>query len=178
MKKAIISRTVKSVNAVCKFFADDSVHTISVQLPAHCNTTNIAERYIRKNNPGIIPGKLIFVERVESSEKLIGMELDDFIANATKVSERSKDTRNCVTKEVQAFSGTALYMDETQSIKETVVTIPQGVANVDAYVRKNYKFDGYYITTKNITPVSALYAMDEKVFASLAKPMANKFKLA
>ena len=176
MKKAIISRTIRTTFARCKVFRDSAIFDDYCTLPASCTTGEIAERYIRKH-PDILTGKLVVVETLETVEKLVGMYLDTFIENAACVTERTKDTRDCVTKEVKALAATALYMDEQQQVKESTVTIPQGVANIDAFVRKNYKFPGYFITVKDTHEVSALYAMPEKVFVAIARPMKNKFSL-
>ena len=180
MKKAIISRTIIT-NAVHVNVFDKESRTARadlVMLPAAIDTAERAEKYIRKNPALIGSAKLIDVESVERIENLVGMYVDDFIANAKPVTERSKETRGTITKTVQSCIGTALYMSAGRKIEEMTVTFPANVTNVNSYICKNYTIPGKYIDVEDVETIDSLYSMDENTFIRLAKPMKNKFQLA
>lgn len=179
MKKPIISRTIVSnIAHIIVFDMDKKAITDTVViLPAAVNTVDRGEKYIRKHDSLLSGHKLVSVESVEKVENLVGMYLDTFMANADIVEERSKETRDCVTKVVTVLEAVALYMDNDRNVKERNIIIPMGTSNVDAYVSKHYQFDGKFITVASTKEVSHLYAMSESKFISLAKPMRNKFTL-
>lgn len=179
MKKAIISRTFVSSIVYYKAFDMEKgeIYDGEVFIPSQYDTTEKAEKFLRKNDI-LVKGKLVMVTDVQRSELLCGMYLDDFIANAEPVAERSKETRGTVTKTVQSCLATALYMADDQSVKATTITFPCGLANVDAYIRKTWKGPGVFITVKDVRTVESLYSMTENEFLALAKPMKNKFQLA
>ena len=179
MKKPIISRTIINNIAHTLVFDMDkkAISDTVVILPAAVNTVDKAEKYIRKHDSLLTGEKLVSVESIEKLENLVGMYLDTFMVNADKVDERSKDTRDCVTKLVTALEAVALYMDKDRNVKERKVIVPMGTSNIDAYVSKNRQFDGKFITVASTKEVSQLYAMSEAKFISLAKPMRNKFTL-
>ena len=178
MKKAIISRTIINYRAVGKCFneATNSVESFGWFVPAAVNTTERAEKFLRKNNLPV-GKKIILVNEVQKTEMLIGMYVDEFMEKATKVSERSKETRDCITKTVTVLAGTALYMNEKEEVKKAPVVVPTNCPNIDAYIRKNYKFDGAFIMAKDMHEVSELYSMSENDFIKNARPMKNKFTL-
>ena len=180
MKKAIISRTIVNNAATVNLFDKEArkAYTELVILPAAIDNAERAERYIRKNPVIVNNAKVIDVEKVERYENLVGMYVDDFIANAKPVAERNKETRGTVTKTVQSCIGTALYMAPGHKIEEMTVTFPANVTNVDSYICKNYTFPGKFIDVENIETIDSLYSMDENTFIALAKPMKNKFQLA
>lgn len=178
MKKAIISRTIIRNIAHATAYNSDSkgiFETVFI-VPASVATVDKAERFIRKNNTLADGVKLVSVDSIEKMETPIGMYLDTFIANATKVDERSKETRDAITKTVIAMKATVLYMTPDRKINETSVITPQNI-NYENYIRKNVTLDGRFIEIVNLEEVSTLYAMDEATFISLAKPMKNKFQL-
>lgn len=179
MKKPIISRTIVSniAHVVVFDMGNKAISDSVVILPAAVNTVDRAEKYIRKHDILVSGHKLVSVDSVEKMENLVGMYLDTFMVNADKVDERSKDTRDCITKLVTALEAVALYMDKGRNVKESKVTVPMGTSNVDAYVSKNCHFDGKFITVASTKEISQLYAMTEAKFISLAKPMRNKFTL-
>lgn len=179
MKKPIISRTIVSNIAHTLVFDMDkkAISDSVVILPAAVNTVDRAEKYIRKHDILLSGHKLVSVDSVEKVENLVGMYLDTFMVNADKVDERSKDTRDCITKLVTVLEAVALYMDKDRNVKECKVIVPMGTANIDAFVSKNRQFDGKFITVASTKEVSQLYAMTEAKFISLAKPMRNKFTL-
>lgn len=178
MKKPIISRTIIRNAAHVTAFesASKKIFDSVVLVPATAATVDKAERFIRKNNRFPAGVKLVSVDSVEKMETLVGMYLDEFVANATKVDERSKETRDAVTKTVVAMKATVLYMTPDRKINETSVVIPQNV-NYENYIRKNVTLDGRFIEIVNLEEVSTLYAMDEATFIGLARPMKNKFQL-
>lgn len=179
MKKSVISRTIINSIACATVFDTNTRKTdeIALCIPAAYDTQEKAEKYLRKNT-NLYTGKLVMVSGVDRSEKLVGMYVDDFIANAVKVDERSKETRGTVTKTIQSCVGTALYMDENRAVQEKIVTFPVGLGNIDSYIRKNYSFPGRFITVEDVEIIDALYSMDESTFIALSRPMKNKFQLA
>lgn len=178
MKKAIISRTIVNSIACATVFDTNTRKTdeIAVIIPAAYDTSEKAEKYLRKNT-NLYSGKLVMVSGVDRSERLVGMYVDDFMANAVKVDERSKETRGTVTKTIQSCIGTALYMDESRAIQEKIVTFPVGLGNIDGYIRKNYTFPGRFITVEDVETIESIYSMDESTFIALSRPMKNKFQL-
>lgn len=180
MKKAIISRTFVSSIVYYKAFDMDKAELYDGEtyIPAQYDSPEKAEKFLRKNGDILVKGKLVMVSDVQRSELLCGMYLDDFIANAKPVSERSKETRGTVTKTVQSCLATALYMVDDHFVKTTTINFPVGLNNVDAYVRKNWNGPGVFITVKDVRTVESLYSMTENEFLALAKPMKNKFQLA
>ena len=178
MKEAIISRTIITNYASVLFYnaATKAAESCVVTLPAAIDNADRAERYIRKNADSI-PGKLIVVEEVQRAERLVGMELSVFMANAKAVTERDKTTRGTITKTVPGFACEVLYMDADHKIQRLPVTVP-AVKDIDRYCKANIKVPGYYVTVENVTPTETLYSMSESTFIALAKPMKNKFSLA
>lgn len=178
MKKSIISRTIiRNIAHVTAYKSESKeIFDTVVIVPASVATVDKADRFIRKNNRFPVGVKLVSVDTVEKVETLVGMYLDTFVANATKVDERSKETRDAITKTVIAMKATILYMTPDRKINETSVIVPQNV-NYENYIRKNVTLDGRFIEIVNLEEVSTLYAMDEATFIDLAKPMKNKFQL-
>lgn len=178
MKKSIISRTIINYSAKGLIYdeASKEIKSFALIVPSTVNTAERAEKYIRKN-PGIVYGKLVSVEEVSKNEMLVGMYVDTFVANAVKVDERSKETRNAITKTVVAAECTILCMSPDRKVYEAKVIAPIN-CNYDSYIRKNFTFDGKFIEVYSVHEISELYAMDEEKFISLAKPMKNKFQLA
>lgn len=179
MKESIISRTIISNIARGLYFDMEQRKACAFEcvIPAAYNDADKAEKFLRKN-PAYVPGKIITVESVNKSEKLVGMKLSTFVENAKPADERSKETRDCVSKTVISGVADALYMDANRQIQTTVVFFPANTANVEAFIRKNVKFSGHFITVENVRTCEQLYYMSEVSFIELAKPMKNKFTLA
>lgn len=177
MKESIISRTIISNYASVLFYnaATKAAESCVVTLPAAVDNPDRADRYLRKNTD-LLGGKLIVVENVQCSERLVGMELSTFMENAKVVAERDKTTRGSVTKTVPGFACDVLYMDADHKIQRKRVTIP-AVKDVDRYCKANVKVPGYYVTVENVTATETLYSMSESTFIALARPMKNKFTL-
>ena len=178
MKKSIISRTIIR-NVAHTTTYNSAKHEIDsgvVIVPANVNTCDRAEKFIRKNNSYPSDVKLVSVDAIEKIETLVGMYVDDFVANAKKVDERSKETRNAITKTVVAAECTILCMSPDRKVYETKVITPVN-CNYDSYIRKNFTIDGKFIEVYSVHEISELYAMDEATFIALAKPMKNKFQL-
>lgn len=178
MKKPIISRTIirNAAHVTAYKAATKEIFDSVVLVPASAATVDKAERFIRKNNRFADGIKLVSVDSIEKMETLVGMYVDTFVANATKVDERSKETRDAITKTVVAMKATILYMTPDRKVNETSVVIPQNI-NYESYIRKNVTLDGRFIEIVNLEEVSTLYAMDEATFIRLAKPMKNKFQI-
>lgn len=177
MRESIISRTIITNYASVLFYnaGTKAAESCIVTLPAAIDNADRADRYIRKN-PGMIGGKLITVEEVKRSERLVGMPMSVFMDNAKAVTERDKTTRGSITKTVPGFACDVLYMDSDHAIQRKRVSIP-AVKDIDRYCKSNIKVDGYYVTVENVTATETLYSMSESKFIELARPMKTKFTL-
>lgn len=182
MSKEIISRTI-TVNKV-KFTAlNDSRVLMDCEstIPARIDTVDKADKFMRKNIELPNGWKFVCVDEIFSESTLKGMYIEDFMRESVKVSERSKDTRDCITKEISAFFSRYEYADG-RNIKEAEVMIPasaaKSVESADKYLRKVKTYNGKFIGTLQILESKAIYAMSEEKFNDLAKPMADRFHIA
>lgn len=168
-----ITRTFTTVYANCTVYnmQEKKPYDSMILVPDSCVTTNMAEKYLRKIMTG--NDKLVTVNSLSKTSTLYGMEESDFIKFAAPVETRSKETRNMVTKTVNALVGTYVYMDmSTREIKERSVSVPTYFADkLDKYAKK-IELDGEKaITIENVKNVSALYAISESVFRREAREM-------
>lgn len=182
MSKEIISRTLNTNYAACTFLNDKRV-VVNTELvvPARYDTAEKAEKYIRKNINIRDGWRFVGVDSIRTESTLKGMYLDDFIKNATKVKERSKDTRDCITKEVSAFYAHYEYI-EGRDILEAETRIPatsaKSIESADKYIRKTKEHYGKFIGTLKIVETQSIYAMPEETFAALSQSMADRFHIA
>lgn len=171
MKKAIISRTI-SENKASVLTVDvktREVKDMTISLPVKYDTTEKALSYIRKSNPCVVA-----VEKLERSEKLVGMYESDFIANAEPFSERSKDCRGMVTKECVTKSARIMAVKDRKVVDVTYV----GVYD-EKSARNACKNDGIlFVQLVGVDESKQLYGMTPDKFAQLAKPMKDRFTLA
>lgn len=167
-----ITRTFTTVYATCLVYENGKIVETEIALPDSCDITTLAEKYIRKN-PTVLSGKLVEVQSTRKQSVLYGMDESDFIKFAAPVSARSKDTRNKITKTVNAYKGNLLYMDTiSRTVKSREVSIPADMKNkLDKYMKIIEQTDEKAIMIENITPVAALYAMSEQDFKAHAKRM-------
>ena len=166
----IISRTFNTNFVTCLVYDNSKVVTAIVSVPVGFNTSEQAERYIRKNN--LVSGKLISVESIEKVSATYGMEESTFIAHAKPFEERSKETRNLVTKNVTGLVGELLYMSENHTIERKVISVPKSYEKkLDAYARLAAQSFGKGITIENVKTITSLFGMTEQEFVKLGRPM-------
>ena len=163
-----ITRTFNKNKCTCVIYADGKTHESVVTIPVGFDTEESAERYIRKNVQ--LDGKLAAVVSIEKVGALYGMDESDFIKLAKIVDERSKDTRNCITKTVVGKVGTLVYMDSARKIHDMLVRI-DSKRNLDKQARELAPEGCKGISIENIHESSALYVMDEATFIENARPM-------
>lgn len=167
MRNTITRTFVKNV-CTCVVYANGKMSEQLVTIPADFNTDEKAEKYIRKNVQ--LDGKLASVDKIEKSEQLRGMDESVFMQLAKVVDARSKDTRDCITKNVTALFGTLVYMDKERKLHEQLVRV-NGKRNLDKQARELAPNDCKGITIENVHEQSALYVMDESTFIENSKPM-------
>lgn len=163
-----ITRSFNNINAHILVYLGGAINEKTVLIPAMFSTVELAEKYIRKNVN--VDGKLVDVIKVEKVSALYGMDESAFIKKATLVTERSKDTRNMISKTVNGHIGTLLYMTSDRAIKECLVVIPKG-AKLDKVAKENTPDGCKPITIENIKESSSLYVMSIEDFLANAKPM-------
>lgn len=170
-----ITRTFITVYADCTCYnvQEKKPYDAMILVPDSCINTNMAEKYLRKTMTG--NDKLVTVNSLSKSSTLYGMEESDFIKFAAPVEARSKETRNMITKTVNAIVGTYVYMDmSSREIKERSVSVPTYFADkLDKYAKKIEQDGEKAITIENCKTVSALYAISEAVFRREAREMVD-----
>lgn len=169
MRNTITRTFVKNV-CTCVIYANGKMSEQLVTIPADFNTDEKAEKYIRKNVQ--LDGKLASVDKIKKSEQLRGMDESVFMQLAKVVDARSKDTRDCITKNVTALFGTLVYMDKERKLHEQLVRV-NGKRNLDKQARELAPNDCKGITIENVHEQSALYVMDENTFIENSKPMSD-----
>lgn len=169
-----ITRTFTTNFATCTVYENGKLMESVVALPDTCTLPGFAEKYIRKN-PSIISGKLVEVTSVKKVSTLYGMDETDFIKFATPVEARSKDTRDKITKTVNAYKGTFLYMNAvSRAVESREISIPADMKNkLDKYMKTIERENEKAIMIEDVTPVAALYAMSEHDFKAHAKRMTD-----
>lgn len=165
-----ITRTFNKNVCTCVVYANGKTHESVVTIPVGFDTEESAERYIRKNVQ--LDGKLAAVVSIEKVGALYGMDESDFIKLASIVDERSKDTRNCITKTVVGKVGTLVYMDSERNIHEMLVRV-DSKRNLDKQARELAPDGCKGIDIEDIHDSSALYAIDEATFIKNARPMSD-----
>ena len=167
MRNTITRSFVKNL-CKCIVYKDNKTHEETVVIPYGFNTDFSAEKYIRKNN--LVDGKLAAVIHIEKVSALYGMDESDFIKLGKRVDERTKETRNCITKTVNGLVGTLVYMDAKHNIQYMSVRVQKGV-NLDKQARALAPNGCKGITIENIKEDACLYTMDEATFIKNARPM-------
>lgn len=182
MSKEIISRTVKqNIAKVTYLNADKIVVNSEIPVPERYNTEEKAEKFIRKNKICPDGWKIVCVDEIKTLSALVGMYIDEFMRYATYVPERSKETRDCVTKEIVSYYAHYEYLNG-RDICEAEIRIPATAAkdeeSADKYLRKTKEYYGKFIGTTQILTSKAIYALDENRFAELARPMLDRFHIS
>ena len=172
MKKAIISRTIKAntVKALSVNLSDRTVEEKTIVIPAKYNTIDSAFNFIRKNDSTVVS-----VLSVDTIEKLVGMYESDFVKNATAFSERSKECRGMVSKEVTEYSAHIMAVDSDRK----VVDLWLHGAGDEKQCRRYCADNGYlFVQLVAVDTAKQLYAMPVDKFEQLARPMKDRFTLA
>lgn len=169
MRNTITRTFVKNV-CTCVIYANGKTTEQLVTIPADFNTDEKAEKYIRKNVT--LDGKLASVDKIEKVEQLRGMDESKFMQIAKVVDGRSKETRDCITKNVIAHFGTLVYMDKERNIYEQLVRVNEK-RNLDKQARELAPKGFHGITIENVHEQAALYVMDEDTFIKNSKPMSD-----
>lgn len=167
MRNTITRTFVKNV-CTCVVYANGKMSEQLVNVPADFNTDEKAEKYIRKNVA--LDGKLAAVDKIEKVEQLRGMDESKFMQLAKVVDARSKDTRDCITKNVVAHFGMLVYMDKERKLHEQLVRV-NDKRNLDKQARELAPNGCKGITIENVHEQAALYVMDEETFIANSKPM-------
>lgn len=169
-----ITRSFTTIFASCKVYESGNLLDAIIALPDFCTITTTAEKYIRKN-PSVISGKLVEVTELNKQTELYGMDEADFIAHAKPYENRSKDTRNLITKTVKGFIGEYLYMDSaSRQLMNRTVSVPADMSGkLDKYAKSIEKDGEKAITIENLKPVESLYGMTESDFKKYARKMVD-----
>ncbi len=175
MRNTITRSFVKNLCTVT-VYSGGNLSEKKIYIPCGYNDNSSAERYIRRNNLDI-GGKLVEVNSIEKISSLYGMEESTFIKLARVVVERSKDTRNAITKTVISNSAIMVCMTGIRTIEEVYITYPTNMGKkelasfIDTILPDGYKF----IELTDIKKSEKLYALDEETFIKNAKPMSDHF---
>lgn len=171
MARNLITRTFSNTVAHALVYIDNAAHNQDVILPAGFTAAS-AEKAIRKNH--LVTGHLITVTAVEKLDATYGMEISVFLANAVQFPERSKDTRNMITKYATVRKGTLVtYSPADGGMHEHIVAVPTNVKSLDTWARENAPDGEIGVTVKDITESTALFAMTEADFIKLARSMTD-----
>lgn len=163
-----VTRTFAKMTADCVIYVDGKLDKKQFAIPVNINDKDAAKRFLeRKVKTGEI---IVTVEKLERVEELRGMPEKLFIKLARIVPERSKETRNDVTKRVFGLRGEMIYMTPDYKIEHMVVTFGKKDKRNDVmsyYVPDNCS----PIKIENETECETLYALDEKTFYENSRPM-------
>ena len=169
----IITRSFVKNSCTATVYKDGKLSSAVFIIPCGYNDNDSAERYIRRNMS--IDGKLVEVNAIEKLSALYGMEESEFINLATSVNERSKETRNAITKTIVTFKAKLVYMTPDRKIEDITINLPQNMG------KKEYSRFILAATPKDCKPieltdkeeVSTLYALDEQTFIANAREMSD-----
>ena len=163
-----VTRTFAKTVANAVVYIDGKLDKKSYAIPANIDDKDAAKRFLeRKVKTGEI---IVTVEKLDRLEELRGMPEKLFIKLARIVPERSKETRNDVTKRVIGIRGEMLYMTPNYKVERMTVTFGKKDKRsdvMDYYVPDNCS----PIKIENETECETLYALDEKTFYENSRPM-------
>ena len=165
-----VTRTFAKTVAETVVYVDGKIGKKSFAIPASITDSAVAKRYLERN---VKSGEIIVtVEKLNRIEELRGMPENVFIKLARIVPERSKETRNDITKNVVGLRGEMLYMTADYKIERMTVTF--GKKDKLNEVMKFYApVNCSPIKIENVTECETLYAMDEKTFYENSRPMVD-----
>lgn len=169
---AIIRRTIEKKTATGLFMdAFRQIEERSFDIPENIKSEEQAEKWYRKN----YNGKLVEVLSIDTDSKLYGMEEADFCRISKAFTERSKETRGLITKNVSTTNAKCLVMDNNRTIKEVVYV---GVDN-EKKARKASSFAGdKFIEILELLKSETLYGCTNEEFISNARLMKDDFHFA
>lgn len=168
MRNTITRSFVKNA-CTCIVYKDGKTHDEIIVIPYGYNDTDSADKYIRRKVN--IDGKLVLVKSIEKTAALFGMDETQFIKLAKIVPERSKETRDFISKTVIGKVGTLVYMDKEYVVhrdKEVFVDVKR---KLDVQAKDNAPDGCIGITIENIHDTEAIYVLDESTFIANARPM-------
>lgn len=163
-----VTRTFAKMVADTVVYVDGKIDKKRFAIPANISDGAAAKRFLERNVKG---GEIIVtVEKLDRLEELRGMPEKLFIKLARIVPERSKETRNDITKNVVGLRGELVYMTPDYKIERMAVSF--GKKDKLDRVAKFYVPDNCIpIKIENAIECETLYAMDEKTFYENSRPM-------
>ena len=170
MKKAIISRTFTTsiVDVLSVDKEARSVKENTVVLDGKIDTVEKAVKYFDKHDRTVVD-----VLNVKVVSELLGMYESDFITLAKPFDERSKDTRNLITKNCVSTICSCMVVSTDRKIVDIEI-----VADSEKECRKEAEKRGYkFVAINNQKEVTQLYGMDSDTFRLNAKRMVDRFTL-
>lgn len=169
---AIIRRTIKTSLAKALFMdANRQIEERDFNIPANVKTPEQAEKWYRKN----FNGKLIEVEEIVTLEKLFGMDEELFVMKATAYEQRSKETRDLITKNVKVHSAKCLVMTSDRKVKEVFYA---NVRNEKQARARAAVCGDKFIEIIELSEDEILYGISYADFINNAKPMVDDFHFA
>lgn len=170
MRNTITRSFVKNL-CTCIVYKDGKTHDEALAIPYGYNDTNSAEKYIRRKVA--IDGKLVLVKSIVKASVLYGMDESQFIKLAKIVPERSKETRDFISKTVIGKVGTLVYMDKKYNVHHDKEVFVDSKRKLDVQAKELAPADCVGITIENIHDTQALYVLDEATFIANARPMSD-----
>ena len=172
-----ITRTFSKNLCTCTVFDAGKLDSVAVLIPTGYNDSESAERYIRRR--GLVTGKLVEVSNIERVDELFGMEESKFLSLAKPVDERSKETRDAITKTIISVAATLLYMTKDRKVESVAVFLPKNASKKEstAAIAARLPDGAKPITLEDKRELSAIYALDEATFIANASRMKDHFHL-
>ena len=170
MKKAIISRTFTTsiVNVLIVDKEAREVKEGSVILDGKIDSIEKAVKYFEKYDRNVVD-----VLEVKVVSELLGMYESDFIALAKPFNERSKATRNLITKNCVSTVCSCMVVTDDRKIIDIEI-----VADSEKDCRKEAEKRGYkFVAIISKKEVNQLYGMDADTFKLNANRMIDRFTL-
>ena len=170
-----ITRSICKNSCTTVIFKDGKLDEEVIVIPCGYNDNDAAERYIRRNN--LSTGKLVEVSKVERINNLYGMEEDMFIKLAIAVDERSKETRNCISKTVTTKCARLVYMTSDRKIADINIILPNNIGKREmaSFIKNSTPAGGKPIEVTDIEEVEKLYVLDEATFIENSREMIDHF---
>lgn len=164
-----ITRSFVKNSCACIVYKDGKTHDEVIVIPYGFNDIDAADKYIRRKVS--IDGKLVLVKSIEKTSALFGMDESQFIKLAKIVPERSKETRDFISKTVIGKAGTLVYMDKEYVVHRDMEVFVDAKRKLDVQAKELAPADCIGITVENIHETQALYVLDEQTFIENARPM-------
>ena len=170
MKKAIISRTF-TASIVDVLSVDKEARAVkesTIVLDGKIDSVEKAVKYFDKHDRSVID-----VLNVKVVNELLGMYESDFITLAKPFDERSKETRNLITKNCVSTVCSCMVVTAERKIIDIDI-----IADSEKDCRKEAEKRGYkFVAVNSKKEISQLYGMDADTFRLNAKRMIDRFTL-